>query len=232
MEGVFWCRRCEGRTQGLDVQNIMWLFPNQRTRVGDAPLWRWLHPHPIFVFYPSREGRTRQWTDEKRGKSSKIQKCFSNTFYLTALKQRALYIQYRNRQKSIPETRPPAAALFSESRDIYAREKKNAKPLERTWLDRQEQSSQIGSRPHCPAAVCVRLSRNSRPYCYIPIRCSRRWLSFSLSPTARKGLPEKSFNGIVGIWITRNMIRDQNARSLSAPFLSLSKIELGGFYEV
>lgn len=31
-----------------------------------------------------------------------------------------------------------------------------------------------------------------------------------------EGLPEKSFNGIVGIWITRNTIRDQN---LVAPLL-------------
>lgn len=72
-----------------------------------------------------------------------------------------------------------------------------------------------------------------RPF-YCPCTLSLCLLVFSPSckhPTA-EGLPEKSFNGIVGIWITRNTIRDQNlvAPFLHHPFLAASSLSsnLGG----
>lgn len=98
---------------------------------------------------------------------------------------------------------------------------------------REKQGRQIGrnkARRYNPLV----LSRGClRPF-YCPCTLSLCLLVFSPSckhPTA-EGLPEKSFNGIVGIWITRNTIRDQNlvAPFLHHPFLAASSLSsnLGG----
>lgn len=94
--------------------------------------------------------------------------------------------------------------------------------------DRKEQSSRR-YKPLVLSRGCL------RPY-YCP--CTRSLCLLVFSPSCKhpraQGLPEKSFNGIVGIWITRNTIRDQNLVALPlpppSPFLGcfISKLELRG----
>lgn len=85
---------------------------------------------------------------------------------------------------------------------------------EKRWQGRQWLIGRNKARRYNPLV----LSRGClRPF-YCP--CTRSLCLLVFSPSCKhpraEGLPEKSFNGIVGIWITRNTIRDQN---LVAPLL-------------